>query len=79
MSRTSGRYGKVDYARLTKGGVAVSLLAFALAVAVQFGAAAAGMTLPGWERTLLTDVEYLAILGVPVSVFVFGVVMPLTE
>ena len=50
-----------------------------LAVVVQFGASAAGMTLPGWERTLLTDVEYLAILGVPVSVFVFGVVMPLTE
>lgn len=75
----SGRYGNPDYARLTKGGVAVSLLAFALAAVVQVAAGAVGVTLPGWERTLLTDVEYLAILGVAVSVFVFGVVMPLTE
>ena len=75
----TGRYGKVDYARLTKGGVGLGLLAFALAVGMQAGASAAGVTLPGWERTLLTDVEYLAILCVPLSAFVFGVVMPLTE
>ena len=37
------------------------------------------MVLPDWEETLLTDLEYLAILGVPVSAFVFGVAMPPTE
>lgn len=74
-----GRYGDLDYARLTKGGVAVSAATFALALLVQFGANAAGVTLPAWEITLLTELEYLSILGVVLSVFVFGILLPLTE
>lgn len=74
-----GRYGDIDYARMTKGGVAVSVAAFALAFLLQAGAHATGVPLPGWETTLLTDVEYLSILGVVVSVFVFGIFLPLTE
>lgn len=74
-----GRYGNLDYASLTKGGVAMSAATFALALLVQFGARAAGITLPAWEVTLLTDLEYLSILGIVLSVFVFGVVLPLTE
>ncbi|QLG60688.1 DUF7860 family protein [Halorarum salinum] len=74
-----GRYGDLDYARLTKGGVAVCAATFVLALLAQFGAAAAGIALPGWEAMLLTDLEYLSILGAVLSVFVFGVVLPLTE
>ncbi|WP_313693296.1 hypothetical protein [Halorarum halobium] len=74
-----GRYGDIDYARLTKGGVGLSLVVFALAFLVQMGASATGTALPGWETTLLTDLEYLSILGVVISVFVFGIFLPLTE
>ncbi|ESP88220.1 hypothetical protein K933_10150 [Candidatus Halobonum tyrrellensis G22] len=57
----------------------ISLLVFVLAAAIQVAASGTGTALPGWEETLLTDLEYLAILCIPLSAFLFGVVMPLTE
>lgn len=69
-----GRYGSLDYPRLTKGG-------FALGVAM-FVVGAVGATMvrgPSIEHTLLVDVEALGILVGLFSPFVFGVLLPLTE
>jgi hypothetical protein len=41
-------------------------------------AAVAG-PLPAWEQTLFTDLEALGILTALLSVFVFGVIVPLTR
>ncbi|WP_435126659.1 hypothetical protein [Halobaculum sp. D14] len=75
----AGRYGKRNWSALTKRGIAVSLGAFLLAVAVEVGAALAGVSLPGWEETLLVEIEAFGVLGLLVSVFVIGIFLPLTE
>ncbi|WP_049900334.1 DUF7860 family protein [Halococcus agarilyticus] len=74
-----GRYGDLNYARLTKTGFALGVGLFALGVAGSaIGPAIAG-PLPGWERTLLVEGEVAGILVAFVSVFGFGIVLPLTE
>ncbi|WP_232703197.1 hypothetical protein [Halobacterium wangiae] len=71
-----GRYGNLDYPKLTKFGTLASLACVLLgAVGTSLGAG----RLPGWELALLFDVEVLGVLGMVVCPFVFGVFMPLTE
>lgn len=74
-----GRYGDLDYPRLTKTGF---LLGVSLVVIGALGEIAGPMLvgpLPGWEDALFTDMEAIGILVALLSPFVFGVFMPLTE
>ena len=74
-----GRYGDPDHARLMKAGFALGVCLFALGVVGSaIGPAVVG-PLPGWERTLLVEGEVAGILVAFVSVFGFGIVLPLTE
>lgn len=70
-----GRYGNPDYPKLVKYGMLISLALVVLgAGGTQFGSG-----LPGWERTVLFDAEVLGTLGLLLSPFVFGILLPLTE
>jgi hypothetical protein len=71
-----GRYGNLDYPKLTKFGTLASL-ALVLVGAVGFRLGEG--RLPGWELAILFDMEVLGVLGMVLCPFVFGVFMPLTE
>ncbi|MFB6161421.1 MAG: hypothetical protein ABEJ61_09640 [Haloferacaceae archaeon] len=74
-----GRYGDIDSTRLTKRGFLFGLALFLVgAVGELVGHAVLG-GLPGWESALLFDAEVVGIAVAFLSVFVFGVVVPLTE
>jgi hypothetical protein len=73
-----GRYGSLDYPRLTKGGVLFGLLLFAVGLLGQVALGASPAT-PAWELTLLFDLEAIGLLVAFFSPFVFGIVLPLTE
>lgn len=75
----AGRYGKLAYATLAKRGFFVGVALFAIGALGELGLAAAGLSVPDWERALLFDLELLGILIGLLSPFVFGVLMPLTE
>ncbi|MHB9285509.1 hypothetical protein ACKVMT_00540 [Halobacteriales archaeon Cl-PHB] len=69
----------IDYPTWTKGGFLLGLglfLAGALGEAV--GPAVFG-PLPGWEQTLLLDLEIVGVLVGLLAPLVFGIVLPLTE
>ena len=75
----SGRYGELDYHRLTKGGVTFGVALFVLGV---LGEAAAGAVFgapTGWESVLLTDLELVGVAIAFAAPFLFGIVLPLTE
>ncbi|WP_410765912.1 hypothetical protein [Haloferax sp. DFSO60] len=76
-----GRYGKLDYPRLTKTGVGLGIALFIFgAVGAKVAlAASSGGQLPGWERTLFFDAEVIGVLLLLFSPIIFGIVMPLTE
>lgn len=75
----AGRYGNLDYSRLTKFGflLGASLLAIG-AGGSALGPALAG-SLPAWERTLFVDMAFLGVLIGLLSPILFCVVLPLTE
>ncbi|EJN59684.1 hypothetical protein SAMN04487950_3149 [Halogranum rubrum] len=75
----TGRYGKLDYPRLTKTGFAFGVALFAFGVLGHFVGNAFFAPLPGWESVLLTDLEILGILVAFFSPIVFGILLPLTE
>jgi hypothetical protein len=75
----TGRYGNLDYARLTKLGFTLGVLAFAVGAGGEVVGHAVFGTLPAWEDALLFDLEVLGILVTLLSPFVFGVLLPLTE
>ncbi|WP_255151119.1 hypothetical protein [Halorarius halobius] len=74
-----GRYGDIDYPKLTKMGVALGLLLLALGGGAELTAHALHYELPAWENTLFTDMEIVGILLFVLSPFVFGILLPLTE
>ena len=74
-----GRYGDIDSVRLTKQGFAVGLALFLVGAVGELVGHAVFGGLPGWEHTLLFDAEMLGILVAFLSVFVFGIAVPLTE
>ena len=75
----AGRYGEMDYPTLTKRGFLLGVALFAIGAVGEMGIAAAGLSVPDWERALLFDLELLGIAIGLLSPFVFGVLLPLTE
>lgn len=74
-----GRYGNLDYPKMTKVGFGTGALVFLLAVVGEWAWTTYYGPLPAWEVTLLWDVEVLAILLMVFSPFVFAILLPLTE
>ncbi|ERH06842.1 MAG: hypothetical protein J07HN4v3_02466 [Halonotius sp. J07HN4] len=74
-----GRYGKIEYATLTKRGFLLGVALFAIGALGELGLTAVGLSVPDWERALLFDLELAGILIGLLSPFVFGVLLPLTE
>lgn len=75
----AGRYRNIDYAKLTKTSV---LLGVSLIVIGFLGEVALGMSTvhaPGWVDTVLVDAEFLGIIVALLSVFIFGILLPLRE
>jgi len=74
-----GRYGDIDYPRVTKLGVLAGATLFALGLLGEVVGSALFGPLPAWEHTLFFDMEAVGIVLVLVVPFVFGVALPLTE
>ncbi|WP_435180885.1 hypothetical protein [Halorussus sp. AFM4] len=74
-----GRYGDIDYPRVTKLGFLASIGLFAVGAGGEFFAAAMHLSLPAWEDALFTDLEIVGTLGALLVPLVFGIVLPLTE
>lgn len=74
-----GRYGNIEYERLTKLGFLLSLAIFAVGAGGELTAAAMHMSLPAWENTLLVDLEIIGVIGALFTPLVFGIILPLTE
>jgi hypothetical protein len=75
----SGRYGDIDYPRVTKLGVLAGATLFVLGLLGEVVGSALFGPLPAWEHTLFFDMEAAGIVLVLVVPFVFGVALPLTE
>ena len=74
-----GRYGDLDYERLTKVGFLVSVAILGIGAGAELLAAGMHWSLPAWENALFVDMEILGVVGMLFSPLVFGVVLPLTE
>jgi hypothetical protein len=74
-----GRYGKLDYPRLTKTSFAFGVALFAFGIIGHVAGNALYGTLPGWESVILTDMEMLGVIIAFFSPIVFGILLPLTE
>jgi hypothetical protein len=75
----TGRYGDLDYASLTKRGMTLGALLFAVGAVGELAGHALFGSLPAWELTLLFDAEVLGIATMLLTPFVFGIALPLTE
>jgi len=75
----AGRYGNVDYATLTRRSFLLGVALFAIGGLGGTAAGAMGGPLPGWEQTLLFDLELAGLVIALVTPFLFGIVLPLTE
>ena len=75
----AGRYGNVDYATLTRRSFLLGVALFAIGGLGGIAAGATGGPLPGWEQTLLFDLELVGLVIALVAPFLFGIVLPLTE
>lgn len=74
-----GRYGNVNYTRLTKRAFLTGVSLFLLGAIGQLLIHMGGLSVPSWESTLLVDAEILGVVIMLLSPFVFGIVLPLTE
>lgn len=75
----TGRYGDLDYSRLTKLSFGLGLGLFVVGELGEFGINRAGISVPAWEHTLLLAIAGIGVLVALLSPFVFGIVLPLTE
>ncbi|WP_224448039.1 hypothetical protein [Haloprofundus salilacus] len=75
----TGRYGNIDYPRLTKSAFLLGVTLFAAGALAELVGHAAFGTLPGWQNTLFLDMEILGIAVALLAPLLFGVVLPLTE
>lgn len=75
----SGRYGNLDYPRLTKTSFGFGVALFVLGALGHVAGPALFGPLPGWESVLFTDMEILGVLIALLSPFIFGILLPLTE
>lgn len=75
----TGRYGNLDYPRLTKSAFLFGVTLFAVGALAELVGHAAFGALPGWQDTLFLDMEIIGIAIALLSPFVFGIALPLTE
>ncbi|MDX1746460.1 MAG: hypothetical protein R3324_11030, partial [Halobacteriales archaeon] len=62
-----GRYGDLDYARLTKGGVILGGCLFLLGVSGEWAIHTMSIQVPAWEDTLFFDLEVIGLVVFAVS------------
>lgn len=74
-----GRYGKLNYARLTKGGFLLGLSLFLIGAGGEWLVHSWITQAPSWEDTLFFDLEIIGLLIGFFSPILFGIVLPLTE
>lgn len=74
----AGRYGDLEYGRLTKTGVVAGAVLFAVGAIAEYGLQATGSITPTLESVFL-GMEFLGPLLALLSVLLFGVALPLTE
>ncbi|SEW19213.1 DUF7860 family protein [Halobacterium jilantaiense] len=70
------RAANLDYPDLAKYGTLASL---ALLLVGAAGTTLGSGRLPGWELTVLLDLEIIGVLGIVVCPFLFGIALPLVE
>jgi hypothetical protein len=75
----AGRYGNLDYPRLTKTSFAFGVALFGLGALGHVAGPALFGPLPAWESVLFTDMEMIGVAIALVSPFLFGILLPLTE
>ena len=75
----TGRYGNLDYPKLTKRGFGLGLALLVIGVLGEAALPALVGPLPGWEEMLFFDLEVIGVLLILLSPFVFGIFLPLTE
>lgn len=73
------RHGDIDYPTLTKRGVLLGISLFVGGMLGELAIHTAGITVPGWEETVLFDIEVLGVLLTLLCPFVCGILLPLTE
>jgi hypothetical protein len=74
-----GRYGDIDYPRVTKLGMLAGSTLFAIGMLGELVGSALFGPLPAWEHTLFFDLEVIGVLLLLFVPFVFGIALPLTE
>ncbi|WP_435074539.1 hypothetical protein [Halorubrum sp. HHNYT27] len=74
-----GRYGDLDYSRLTVLSFSLGLGMFLAGELGEVGLRTAGMSVPAWEHRLFLALAGVGILIAFLSPFVFGIALPLTE
>lgn len=74
----AGRYGDLNYGRLTKGGVLTGVILFVVGVVAEYGSQTVGGVPESLDTVFLT-MEFLGPLIALLSVILFGVALPLTE
>ncbi|MFB6096841.1 MAG: hypothetical protein ABEJ74_05590 [Haloferacaceae archaeon] len=75
----AGRYGNVNFPKLTKRSFLFGLALFVVGAFGQIGLHAVGLSVPGWEQSLLFDAEVIGVIVALLSPFVFGILLPLTD
>ena len=75
----TGRYGDLDYPKLTKGGFGLGVVLLAVGALGELALPAVVGPLPGWEEMLFFDLEVIGVALALLSPFVFGIALPLTE
>lgn len=74
-----GRYGNLDYPKLTKRGFLLGLTMLLVGAAGEVFLPALVGPLPPWEDALLLDLEMIGLVVAFFSPVVFGFALPLTE
>ena len=77
MSATASR--QIDYAFYAKAGFLLGVAMFVVGAGGELVGTALFGSLPGWEATLLFDLEVFGVLVGLFAPIVFGIVLPLTE
>ncbi|WP_318567010.1 hypothetical protein [Salinigranum marinum] len=75
----TGRYGELNYPKLTKQGMVLGLILFVVGEIGVYAASVGWVVVPGWESALLLDTAVIGVLLLLLSPFVFGIFLPLTE
>ena len=75
----TGRYGDLDYSKATKQSFLLGIGLFLIGALGEATIHTTGLQVPGWEETLLLDLEFLGTAIALFSPFIFGIVLPLTE